>query len=59
MRNTLNSITSYFKCGDIMNFVPKEKSREAIKKLLDRRNRESKEREAVRRKNYVCVINTE
>lgn len=42
-----------------MNFVPKERSQKTIKKLLDRRNRESKEREAVRRKNYVCVINKE
>ena len=45
--------------GDNMNFVPKEKSREAIKNLLEKRQRRSDAEEAERRKNYVCIINTE
>jgi hypothetical protein len=42
-----------------MNFVPKEKSKEAIKNLLEKRQRESDEEEAERRRNYVCVLNKE
>lgn len=42
-----------------MNFVPKEKSREAIRNLLEERQRRSDAREAERRKNYVCVIKKE
>ena len=42
-----------------MNFVPKERSRKTIKRLLEKRQRESDEREAEKRKNYVCIINTE
>ncbi|WP_298523534.1 hypothetical protein [uncultured Methanobrevibacter sp.] len=45
--------------GDNKNFVPKEKSREAIKNLLEKRQRRSDAEEAERRKNYVCIINTE
>ena len=36
-----------------MNFVPKEKSKEAIEKLLERCNRENKERFAERRKEFL------
>lgn len=36
-----------------MNFVPKEKSKEAIDKLLERRNKRSKERAAERRKEFL------
>ena len=36
-----------------MNFVPKEKSKIAIKRLLEKRRKESEERSAVWRANYV------
>ena len=36
-----------------MNFVPKEKSKEAIERLLAKRQRRSDEREAERRKKYL------
>lgn len=42
-----------------MNFVPKERSRATIKRLLDERQRRSDAEEAERRKNYVCVIKKE
>ena len=37
-----------------MNFVPKEKSREAIKNLLERCQKEREQEEAERRRNYLC-----
>jgi hypothetical protein len=37
----------------IVNFVPKEKSKEAIEKLLKRRNERSKARAAGRRKEFL------
>lgn len=40
-----------------MNFVPKERSKKTIEKLLKRRQMESDEKEAEKRRNYVCVIN--
>ena len=39
--------------GDIMNFVPKEKSREAIQRLLDERDRiNAEKREEYRKKHF-------
>ncbi len=42
--------------GDRMNFVPKERSRATIKRLLEERQKRSDAREVERRKNYVCTI---
>lgn len=42
-----------------MNFVPKERSRATIKRLLEERQKRSEARSAEMRKNYVCVINKE
>ena len=42
-----------------MNFIPKKTSRAVVKRLLDERQKRSEEREAERRKNYVCIINKE
>jgi hypothetical protein len=42
-----------------MNFVPKERSKKTIEKLLERQKMESKQEEAERRRNYVRVFNKE
>ena len=39
-----------------MFFVPKDKSRATIKRLLEEHQRRSDARSAEMRKNYVCVI---
>ena len=40
-----------------MNFVPKERSRKTIERLLAERQKRSDAREAEKRRNYVCLIN--
>lgn len=42
-----------------MNFVPKERSRATIKRLLKERQKRSDAEFEELRKNYVCVINKE
>ena len=41
-----------------MNFVPKERSRATIKRLLEERQKNDA-REEERRKNYICTIKKE
>ena len=38
----------------VVNFVPKERSRKTIRRLLEKRQRKSDEREAKRREKIIC-----
>ena len=40
-------------------FVPKERLRATVKRLLEERNQRSKERFAEMEKNFVCIIKKE